>query len=71
MPKKGEKSRKLRALSKGAGVRPPKDWFNMMKRRSSKQYPKLGKKRLGRIVGGIWAGMSTATKKKVVKKYQR
>ena len=71
MPKKGEKSRKLSALSRGKGVRPPKRWFDMMKRKSAKQYPKFGKKRVGRIVGGIWAKMSTATKKKVVRKYQR
>ena len=71
MPIKGEKARKIRALSRGAGVRPPKVWFDMMVRRSAKEYPSYGKKRLGRIVGGIWAGMSTATKKKVVKKYQR
>ena len=71
MPKKGEKHRKLTALSRGKGVRPPKEWFSMMKKRSSKQYPTYGRKRLGRIVGGIWSKMSTATKKKVVKKYQR
>lgn len=71
MPKKGEKARKIRALSRGMGVRPPKKWFDMMIRRSSKQYPTYGKKRLGQIVGGIWSRMSTATKKKVVKKYQR
>ena len=71
MPKKGEKARKIRALSRGAGVRPPKKWFDMMIRRSSNQYPTYGKKRLGQIVGGIWARMSIATKKKIVKKYQR
>lgn len=71
MPKKGERARKLTALSRGKGVRPPKKWFDMMKRRSSGQYPTYGKKRIGKIVGGVWSKMSTATKKKVVKKYQR
>lgn len=71
MPRKGEKARKLRALSIGKGVRPPKKWFDIMKRRSSKTYPRFGKKRIVQIVGGMWSKMSTATKKKVVKKYQR
>ncbi len=71
MPKRGEKARKLSALSRGKGVRPPKSWFNMLKRRSEKQYPSYGNKRIGQIVGGIWSRMSTASKKKIVKKYQR
>lgn len=71
MPKKGERKRKLAALSRGAGVRPPKSWFNLLKRKSEKQYPSYGKKRIGRIVGGIWSRMSIKSKKSIVKKYQR
>lgn len=71
MPKKGERTRKIYALSHGLGVKPPKKWFSMMKKKSAKEYPKLGKKRLGKIVGGIWSKMSTNTKKKIVNKYQR
>lgn len=71
MPKKGEKARKLAALARGKGVRPPKKWFTVMKRHISEEYPNLGKKRQGRIIGGIWARMSTASKKEIVRKYQR
>lgn len=71
MPKKGEKARKIRALSEGASVRPPASWFSHMKRAVSEQYPAYGKKRIDKIVGGIWARMSTMSKKKIVRKYQR
>lgn len=71
MPKKGEKARKITALSKGEGVRPPARWFSHMKRVVSKQYPTYGKKRIEKIVGGIWSRMSTASKKKIVRKYQK
>lgn len=71
MPKTGEKSRKLSALSHGKGVRPPKKWFNILQKSVSKQYPKYGSARKGQIIGGIWARMSTANKKKIVKKYQK
>ena len=71
MPKKGEKARKLAALSHGKGVKPPKKWWDIVKRSASKQYPGFGQKRLGQVVGGIWSRMSTASKKKIVIKYQR
>lgn len=71
MPKQGEKARKLRALSSGHGVKPPKSWFNKLKSSTLKQYPSYGNKRIGQIVGGIWSRMSTASKKKIVKKYQK
>lgn len=54
MPKKGEKARKLAALARGKGVKPPKAWFNKLKRSTSKQYPTYGAKRTGAIIGGIW-----------------
>lgn len=71
MPKQGEKARKLAALSRGKGVKPPKSWFNKLKRSSEKQYPGYSKKRIGQIVGGIWSRMSIKSKKSIVKKYQR
>lgn len=71
MPKKGEKARKIRSLSEGEHVRPPKLWFAHMKRRVAKEYPQYGKKRIGQIVGGIWTRMSTASKKKIIRKYQK
>lgn len=71
MPKKGERARKLHALSARRSVRPPKRWFDMVKRSTKKQYPRYGDRRVGQIVGGIWAKASSATKKKIVKKYQR
>ena len=71
MPKRGEKARKLKALSKGKGVRPPKKWFDKVKKSTTKQYPGYGKKRIGQIVGGIWSKSSVLTKKKIVKKHQR
>ncbi len=70
MPKRGEKARKLAALSHGHGVRPPKVWFNKLQKSVTKQYG-YGQARTGQIIGGIWARMSTANKKKIVKKYQR
>lgn len=71
MPRKGEKLRKLRALSKGKGVRPPKKWWDKIRKGVSKQYPGFPKKRVAQVVGGIWSHSSIATKKKIVKKYQR
>lgn len=71
MPKQGERKRKLAALSRGKGVRPPKSWFNKLKRISAKQYPGYGQKRIGQIVGGIWSRMSIKSKKSIVKKYQK
>lgn len=71
MPKKGEKARKLAALARGKGVKPPKSWFTQMKKSTSKQYPSFGSKKQGAIIGGIWARMSTESKKEIVRKYQK
>lgn len=71
MPKKGERARKLAALSRGKGVRPPKKWFNLMHKHMIKEYPERSMKAHQKIVGGIWSKMSTSNKKKIVKKYQR
>lgn len=71
MPKKGERARKLAALSRGKGVRPPKSWFKMMEKLSKKEYKSYGQKRIGQIVGGIWSKMSIKSKKSIVKKYQK
>lgn len=71
MPNKGERVRKLYALSHGHGVKPPKKWFNMLQKSVSKQYPKYSSERKGQIIGGIWSRMSTTNKKKIVRKYQK
>lgn len=71
MPKRGERARKLAALSRGKGVKPPKAWFNKLKKEMRHEYTGYGEYRIGRIIGGIWSRMSTANKKKIVKKYQR
>lgn len=71
MPKQGEKARKLRALSAGKGVKAPKAWFKKIYKKVSKNYPKLGKMRRAAIVGGIWSQASIATKRKIVRKYQK
>ena len=70
MPRKGEKARKLKALSKGKGVRPPKKWWQKLYRKTKKQYG-YGKARTAQIVGVIWSKATTSTKKKIVRKYQR
>ena len=70
MPKKGERARKLSALSRGKGVKPPKKWFDKLKTSASKKYPAFGQKRLGQVVGGIWSRMSIKSKKKIVREYQ-
>lgn len=71
MPKTGEKARKLKLLKEGKGVRPPKRWFDIIRKEVREEYPKVGQKRQGRIVGGIWAKMSRKSKEKIVKKYQK
>ena len=70
MPKKGEKERKLKLLSAGKGVRPPKKWFRKLKKEIEKEYPNYGVKRVSQIVGGIWSKEPTTTKKAIVRKYQ-
>ena len=71
MPKRGEKQRKLKALSQMKGVRPPKRWFKKMMDRTTRQYPRFGLGRKAQIVGGIWSKASVSTKRKIIKKYQR
>lgn len=70
MPKQGEKERKLKQLSSGYNVRPPKKWFDKLKSKIAKQYPHKKLSELNVIVGGIWQGSSLKTKKNIVKKYQ-
>jgi len=71
IPKKGEKARKLKLLSSGKGVRPPKIWFDKIKKEVKKEYAPCDKVCTGRIIGGIWAKMPLKTKKKIVVKYQK
>ena len=70
MPKKGEKERKLKALAAGHNVKPPKKWFDKLKKKISSQYSENKLSDVNKIVGGIWSGSSKNTQKKIVKKYQ-
>lgn len=46
--------------------RPPKVWFDKMKRRMQQQYPTYGEKRIQTITAGIWHGYPEATKTRIV-----
>jgi len=71
MPKRGEKARKLNALESGKNVRPPKKWFDKVRRSVKRQYPTYGQKRINQITGGIWHKMKRSSKIRIVKKYQK
>lgn len=45
--------------------RPPKVWFDKMKRRMQQQYPTYGEKRIQTITAGIWHDYSEATKTRI------
>lgn len=46
--------------------RPPKSWFNKMKRKTKRQYPTYGEKRVNKIVAGIWYGYKPSTRKRIL-----
>lgn len=46
--------------------RPPKKWFNKMKKRIKKQYPTYGEKRINKIVAGIWHDYKPSTQRKIL-----
>lgn len=73
MPIRGEKQRKIKALKRGKGVKPPKDWWSLWRRRigATKKYHGMASERKSRIIGGIWTKYSTKTKINIVKKYQK
>ena len=50
--------------------RPPKKWFDKMKRKAKKQYPKYSEKRINKIVAGIWYDYKSSTRKRILKKYE-
>ena len=47
--------------------RPPKKWFDKMKRKAKKQYPKYSQKRINKIVAGIWYDYKASTRKRILK----
>jgi len=52
--------------------RPPKKWFEKMKKRIKKQYPGRSEEDIARIVAGIWHKQySQKTKEKLTRKYER
>lgn len=51
--------------------RPPKKWFDKMKRKAKKQYPKYGEKRINKIVAGIWYDYKASTRKRIIAKEVR
>ena len=48
--------------------RPPKKWFDKMKRKTKKQYPKYPEKRINKIVAGIWYDYKPSTRKRILAK---
>ena len=71
MPIKGERTRKIRAIRAGRGVRPPKGWFDMMRPVIRKEYPGKTPKKINKIIGGIWQNYSTPSKIEIVKGFQK
>ena len=47
--------------------RPPKKWFDKMKRKAKKQYPGYSEKRINKIVAGIWYDYKASTRKRILK----
>ena len=47
--------------------RPPKKWFDKMKRKVKKQYPTYSQKRINKIVAGIWYDYKASTRKRILK----
>ena len=47
--------------------RPPKKWFDKMKRKVKKQYPTYSQKRINKIVAGIWYDYKSSTRKRILK----
>lgn len=70
MPKRGEKSRKIKLLKQGKGVRAPKKFWDKLYRIISKNYPHRSAKSRKAIVGGIWRDYSIKDKIEIVQKYQ-
>lgn len=52
--------------------RPPKKWFNMMKRKvkENPKYKGYGMERINKIVAGIWYDYKESTRKRLTKKYE-
>ena len=50
--------------------RPPKKWFDKMKRKAKKQYPSYSEKRINKIVAGIWYDYKPSTRRRILKKYE-
>jgi lysophospholipase L1-like esterase len=50
-------------------ARPPAEWMAKMLPRIKAQYPKYSKRRLMKIISGIWHDYSDATKRRLIKKY--
>ena len=48
--------------------RPPKKWFDKMKRKTKKQYPTYPEKRINKIVAGIWYDYKPSTRKRILAK---
>jgi len=46
--------------------RPPKQWFDKMKRKIKKQYD-YGEKRINKIVAGIWHDYKPSTQRRMLK----
>ena len=51
--------------------RPPKKWFDKMKRRARKQYPTYGDKRIAKIVAGIWYDYPEKTRKRILGRVEK
>lgn len=48
--------------------RPPKKWFDKMKRKMQKQYPSYAEERINKITAGIWHDYSPSTQNRILKR---
>jgi len=60
---------KIRDVKKGKKVRPPRLWFELVRRSIDREpkYAKFSDKRKDRIVAGIWHGYSKDVKLQVIR----
>jgi hypothetical protein len=49
--------------------RPPKKWFNDMRSRMKKEYPRRSDESITRITAGIWWQYPEATRERLIKEY--
>jgi hypothetical protein len=60
--------KKIPQIQAGRGTRPPKEWFNSMRKIVKKGYPGRGRQEVDRITAGIWHSYSPQAKIGIVRR---